>query len=288
MKKILYPAIFLLLFFSCVDRGQQKISEQLQMRNDSLALVVAAKDSLISDVFSSMSEIADNLNLIKVRENIISTNLNNNEIGKEPRTQINEDIREIDLLLQRNRQSITQLKQSADQLKKANIKIASLEQLIAGLTTQVETSNEEIKVLKRELNWKNVEIVELNTEVTELSHEKSKLEGEVKSKGDLLSTAYYIVGSQKELLSREIIYKSGFIGRTLKINENRSLDTFTQVDTRTFDEVIIGKKNMEIVSSHPGGSYELVMDDKGTCSSLVIIDKQAFWEYSKVLVISYK
>jgi len=287
MKKILYLAIFLLPLFSC-GGGQQNVSEQLQVRNDSLALVVAAKDSLISEVFTSLSQIADNLNLIKVRENIISTSLNNNEIGKEPRVQINEDIQEIDLLLQRNRQSIAQLRKSAEQLKKANARIASLEQLIEGLNTQIERSNDEIRLLKKELNQKDVEIVGLSTEVTALSHEKSKLEGEVKTQGDLLSTAYYIVGSQKELLRREIIYKSGFVGRTLKINENRSLDTFTQVDIRTFEEVIIGRKNVQIVSSHPGGSYELVMDDKGNCTSLLITNKQAFWEYSKVLVISYK
>ena len=289
MKKILYLAISLLPLFSCgTGKKHAQVQEQLLRQNDSLSMVVAAKEAMIAEVFASITQIADNLTLIKTRENIISTTLNSGEIGKEPTAQISEDMQEIDRLLQRNRQSIVQLRKSAEELKKANAKIASLEQLIESLNIQIEVSSSEIRKLKSELSRKDVEIVGLSAEVTGLSREKSELEGEVKLKGDLLSMAYYVVGSQKELLGRDIIYKSGFIGRTLKINENRSLDTFTQVDTRTFEEVIIGKKNVQIVSSHPSGSYELVMDGKGHCTSLLIIDKQAFWEYAKVLVVCYK
>lgn len=90
------------------------------------------------------------------------------------------------------------------------------------------------------------------------------------------------------MLAKEIVYKSGFIGRTLKINESRSLDSFTKVDIRHFDSVVIGQKKVTLVSSHPAGSYEFVQDEKGVYESLIIKDKRKFWEYSKVLVISYK
>ena len=78
------------------------------------------------------------------------------------------------------------------------------------------------------------------------------------------------------------------IGRTLKINESRSLDSFTKVDIRHFDSVVIGQKKVTLVSSHPAGSYEFVQDEKRVYESLIIKDKRKFWEYSKVLVISYK
>jgi len=52
--------------------------------------------------------------------------------------------------------------------------------------------------------------------------------------------------------------------------------------------VKIGHKKATLVSSHPAGSYEFVMNDSGVFESLVIKDKSKFWEYSKVLVISYK
>ena len=150
-------------------------------------------------------------------------------------------------------------------------------------------------MLKNNLEQMHVQVAELheqvsglNTQVTGLSEAKASLEGEVKGQTDILNTAYYIVGSEKELLAKEIVYKSGFIGRTLKINESRSLDSFTKVNIRHFDSVVIGQKKVTLVSSHPAGSYEFVQDEKGVYESLIIKDKRKFWEYSKVLVISYK
>ena len=43
-----------------------------------------------------------------------------------------------------------------------------------------------------------------------------------------------------------------------------------------------------LVSSHPAGSYEFVMNADGVFEELQIKDKTKFWEYSKVLVVSYK
>lgn len=285
MKKIIYLAIIIMPFVSCVSK---KKADGLQAQKDSLNVVVSTKDSLINDVFASLSAIAQNLNQIKSRENIITSSINSGELTKEPTVQINEDIQAINQLLQNNRETIARLERNAASLRRENVKIGPLEKLIAELHTQVAEKDGEIQELKGELSRMNIEVDELNTAVTDLTEEKTQLQGAIKTQGDLLSTAYYIIGSQKELLSGEIIYKSGFIGRTLKINENRSLDSFTQIDTRTFDELLIGRKNVQLISSHPDGSYEFVMDDDGRFMSLVITDKAKFWEYSKVLVISFK
>ncbi len=292
MKKIVYLIVLLTPLFSCVGK---RSAERLAGEKDSLSVALAAKDSVINEVFASLNDIAENLNAIKVRENIITTAVGNGEIRKQATVQIGEDIEEIDRLLQSNRETIARLERSAARLKKADVKVASLEKLIGEMSAQVETKDAEIAALRKDLKKLNVEVEELHTQVSGLGTEvdslnraKNRLEGEVKTRDDLLSVAYYIVGSQKELLEKEIVYKSGFIGRTLKINENRSLDSFTQVDIRNFDEVIIGKRDVVLVSSHPAGSYEFVMNDNRVFSSLVITDRDKFWEYSKVLVISYK
>lgn len=215
---------------------------------------------MLNEVFSSLSTVTENLNAIKSRENIINENIDKGEIPKGTTTQINEDIEAINQLLIANRQTIARLQQSADQLKKANVKIGSFEKLIAQLNAQIESKDQEIKILKQNLENMHVQVAELteqvsglNTQVSGLTAEKTSLEGEVKTQNNILNTGYYIVGSEKELLSKEIVYKSGFIGRTLKINENRSLDSFTQVDIRNFDDVKIGHKKATLVSSHPAG-----------------------------------
>lgn len=288
-------SIFLLPLAACTP---QTDTAKLTEEKDSLATVVAQKDSVIDEVFASINAIAENLDAIKRRENIIAADMSQSELPKQASTKINEDIQAIDRLLQENKRTIGRLEQSAQQLKKANVKIAGLEKVIAQLTSQVESKDQEIKVLRNNLDRANSQMAELNekvttldAQVTGLSEEKASLEGEVKMQNDILNSGYYIVGPEKELLAKEIVYKSGFIGRTLKINENRSLESFTQIDIRNFDEVNIGPlkaSQVQLVSSHPTGSFEFVTNDKGEVTALAIKDKTKFWEYSKVLVISHK
>ena len=273
------------LLASC---GRSSENGSSAKRNDSLERVVAQKDSVINDVFASMNAVAENLSAIKLRENIINASLDSGEIPKQSAVKI-------DRLLQENRRTINRLQQSADQLKKANVRVASLEKLIAQLQSQVESKDQEIVVLRKNLENMNVQVAQLSeqvtglhTQVSDLSEEKASLEGDLKTQSDILNTGYYMVGPEKELLQKEIVYKSGFIGRTLKINENRSLESFTQIDIRNFDGLKIGHRKAVLVSSHPAGSYEFVMNADGVFEELQIKDKTKFWEYSKVLVVSYK
>ena len=71
MKKILY--LFVLLLLASCTGGQK--TERLTSQNDSLAVAVAQKDSVLNEVFSSLSTVTENLNAIKSRENIINENM---------------------------------------------------------------------------------------------------------------------------------------------------------------------------------------------------------------------
>ncbi len=289
MKKIVLIMLVALPMVACVGK---KSADKIKSERDSLAIAVAEKDSIINDVFASIDGIAENLGAIKSRENIITSNIESGEIKKQTATQISEDIEAINQLLLKNKEELARLEANAAKLRKSN---AGLNSMIAKLKKQVEDKDSEITSLKKQLSDLNVkntaltkEVAGLSTKVDGLSKQNTALEGEVKATADIMNTGYYIIGPEKELLKNEIIYKSGFIGRTLKINENRSLDSFTKIDLRTFGELLIGHKKVTLVSYHAKGSYEFVMDDKDMFISLVITDKAKFWEYSKVLVISYK
>ena len=77
MKKFAFLLLFLLPLVSCVNRQG---ADQVESIKDSLTRVVAAKDSMINEVFASMNAVAENLNAIKVREKIINKNIDNGEI----------------------------------------------------------------------------------------------------------------------------------------------------------------------------------------------------------------
>lgn len=291
MKKLICLALCLAPLVSCVSRGS---AEKIRDEKDSLSMVVATKDSLLNEVLSAINNISENLSAIKVREGLLSA-ADNNEIGKMPTAQISEDIAAIDELLQANKTELAQLRKSAAQLRKANNKIEGLEKLIADLDRRMAEKDAEITELKDNLTRMGMEVEELNdvlkeqtSTINDLTYDNVNLKEEVKSNNTLLHTAYYIIGSQKELLNSKILYKTGFVGRTLKLNENRSLDNFTQTDTRTLDELLIGHKGVTIVTTHPSDSYQLAESEDKTVEKLIITDPERFWEYSKVLVVSYK
>lgn len=270
---------------SCGNRSAQPVVETDRQR-DSLERVVAAKDSLINAVFADINAISENLARIKSRENLIT--VSDEEGGRRPVEEINNDIAAIDRLLAENREKINSLRHTAAQLRKANLHIEGLEKMISDLNGQLAERQNEIALLRDELSLKDTQVAELTETVAERSAEVEQLSGRNLELENQLNTVYYIVGSEKELCDAQIINKQGFIGRTLTVGEHGSVESFTQADSRLLSEVPVGHRKVTVVSSHPEGSYELVTGADKTVESLRITDPVRFWESSKVLIVSYK
>lgn len=282
--------LFIVGAFSCVSRQTAK---QLTSQKDSLALVAAAKDSILNDVFASLTAISENLDMIKSRENIVTAQ--SGELNRETKTKIAEDIQEIDQLLLENRQTIEQLKNSAEQLRKANVRIAKLDKLVATLNAQIDQKDREIASLKENLEKRNVEVKQLtskvatlNSTVAELDIKRAALEIQVDNQARELNTAYYIVGTAKELIAQGVITKSGFLKKTFKVNGNTDINNMTRVDIRTTSGFKINHKRIAIASTHPSDSYTLVKNANGEIEKLEIKDRVRFWESSRVFVVVCK
>lgn len=286
MKQLLLPILALagLALSSCVSRQTAVVADN---RADSLARVVNAKDSLINAVFADINAIAENLALIKSRENIITLS-DNAEGGRRPVEEIRNDIASIDRLLEENRAKISSLQRSAAQLRKANLRIESLEKMIAGMEVQLTEKRAEIDTLRQALARKGVEVEALTAAVAERDARVESLSDEKVELQDQLNTVYYIVGSEKELRDAQIINKQGFIGRTLTVGNTPNLESFTQADSRLLTEVPVGRKRATVVTSHPDDTYQLVTDADKQVVKLVIDDPVRFWESSRILIISYK
>lgn len=292
MKKILFIAL-LAWCASCVSRGD---ADRMQQQIDSLQQAVNAKEALFDEVFASINVITENLGQIKSREGIIS--LQTDEVtDRSTLGRLSDDIAAIDRLLQENRARIAELESKAEQLRRANVRIKGLEKLIEGLNGEIEQKNEEIDRLKEHMSRMGAEVEELTAqveskteEVQTLNHEKENLTAEVQARTTELHTGYYLIAPQKDLLRDQVVVKKGFIGRTLVVNEKPNLALFTPADTRMLKTLPIGQKNVTVVTAHPKGSYWLVdsESDKNVVESLVILDEEAFWSLSKILVVSYK
>lgn len=285
MKSLILTALAAAaLLASCVSK---QVAVEARNQRDSLSVVVNEKDSLIEAVFADINAIAENLAVIKSRENLISV-AGQSEGGRRPVEEIHNDIAAIDRLLRENRTKIASLQRAASQLRKANLRIEGLEKMIVQLNAQLGEKTAEVERLRGELDAMGVEVKDLTEQVAQRSAEVEDLSGEKIELENRLHTVHYIVGPEKELRDAQIVDKQGFIGRTLTVNRGGSLESFTKADSRLLGEIPVGHRKVTVVSAHPADSYRLVTDADKVVTKLVIDDPARFWESSKVLVVSYK
>ncbi|MDP4185728.1 MAG: hypothetical protein Q8862_11285 [Bacteroidota bacterium] len=295
MKKYLIIILSLLIFASCENKKQKRENEQLTVQTGELSKQVSQKDSIITDVFSNMNEIASNLEAISGKQKIINTAVKEGGKSQDARSRIKESLIEISKLLEKNKATINALKANSKKLKNSNMmtseEIAKLEALVEQLNKQIADKDTEITDLKDKLEKLNIKVAALTSSIDTLQTQKKELQTTVASKTEQLNTAYYIVGQEKDLKAKNIISKQGGfigIGRNVSLKSTADLSAFIRIDITKFKTLKIDHKKIKIVSHHPAGSYQLTLDKRGFCDEITITEPDKFWQTSKYLVVVYK
>ena len=287
MKRIIPILLLIPLFIGC----NQKKVETLESRNDSLIQQAYAKDQALNDFIGTMNEIQYNLDSIKTKEMIINeTTEGNVELKSSAKDQIIDDINTIYALLQENKEKLAELRKEHG---KSNYQVMELEKMLDNMAQQLEQKDQEIAALTDMLHQMDIKIVALSKDVMRLSQE-----GEVKSQTIdeqskqleentiAMNTAYYIVGTKRDLKDANIITSEGGfigIGKEKKLADDFELDKFTKVDIRETVEISVPGKKLELVTSHPSASYTTEKLEESVL--LKITDHTEFWKNSKYLVI---
>jgi len=286
MKKYFYVLLIpvLLLASGC---NQKKI-DRLQAQNDSLRAVGGDKDSNISEFVSTFNEIEANLDSIKQVEQVIDKSAKAGEVKGSRKEQIKSDIKYIYDLQQKNRKMVAEL---SAKLSKTSKHAAQLQKMIDNLNSSIAEKDVQIAQMTDELGKLNIQVKDLNVKVTDLNSNVDNLSADnAKKQADIdAKTAYYVIGTNRELKDKKIITgEGGFIGigRTKDIMADLNMADFIKVDITVVNEIPIMKKKINIITSHPANSYRI--EGEKTADKLVILDAKAFWSLSKVLVISAK
>ncbi len=285
MKKVFVPFFLLLILVACTNRSK---TADLQTESAELTGQLAAKDSLLNDVFASLNDISSNLTAIKDREGII-TAAASPEIQTETRAKISQDIAAIDELLQQNRHALQRLQGATEQLRRANVRLGELEALIANYTKQIADKDADIAQLRGHLESMQIRVEQLNSAVdslqirsAELQQERHDLTQQVQVQDDQLHTVWYVVGSERALREANILERGGgLLGGTSVVSGVADIEKFTRVDSRELDRIVVGQR-----TPHPSGSYRLE-ENGNVLQQIVITDPARFWETSKALVVSY-
>jgi hypothetical protein len=281
MKKYLILLLIPVLF-AC-GRAAKKEAEAMKAKNDSLMAQTMQKDEAINEFIATVNDIQGALDTIKMKQNIINLSTNRNgELKLSAKDQIKSDITSIFILMENNKREIGDLTRK---LKSSNMKVTELQKLVDRLQKDVSDKNAEVEVLRDKLAKLNIIIEEANLRLDTLTNVVKTQSGRLSEQQQTLAqqeaalnTAYYIVGTEKDLKKNGIIGK----GDHLLSDFNKAL--FTKVDIRKLTEVSILSKKAKVISNHPTSSYKLV-GDKKIVQSLQITDYKAFWSNVRYLVI---
>jgi len=272
-----------LMLNGCGQKAREE-AERLNQENLALQQQLAGQEEAISQFLGSINEIEENLALIREKERIISQGARGNVEGQPDQMErINEDIRLIGELMQRNRNLMNRLNRD---LRNSNLRLGEFEQRVAQLNDRLVERENEIALLKDELGRMNIRVDYLTLSIDTLQQEVQDRARTIERKTVELNTAYYTMGSRRELLEWGVITRAGGflgIGKTNRLSPNFDHEQFNRIDITNTKEITIAGVQSTFITPHPEGTYEFRYAEG--IKTLVILDSEKFWSNSRYLVI---
>jgi chromosome segregation ATPase len=278
---ILLALIFLLNACSDQKRIEQLEEKHAQLETEYKLLVDKAETNnrFIEEYTETINEVFTNLEKIREREGYIAKASRDLESqGNAPlRTQMLSDINSMDEDLKKSKSKLEELRRK---LGESEVKYTKLVAIVDSLRVSVEQKETEVQGLR-------AEITSLNTQISAVEAELLQKEQEIVDQRRVLETAYYIIGTGKELKEKGIIEeRGGFLGinKTQRVAASFSKDYFIPMDIKQSTISIAQNiKKIKIISPHNPASYTLNPASESE-TVLEIKDMNEFWKI-KYLVI---
>ena len=282
MKKLAIFAVCALAIASCND-GVKQANLAAEAQRDSLNSIIAQKESEITDMMTTLSDIEEGFREITEAQSRVT--LAKQGEGTNSAQRIRENMQFIQQAMKQNKELINKLKQ---QVREGSIKNDQLKKIIDNLTEQMEEKDRQLQALREELDKKDIHIAELdervadlNTNVENLTEETNQKTQTINQQDKEIHTAWFVFGTKKELKEQNILAD----GEVLRSNFNK--EYFTKIDIRIDKEIKLYSKSATMLTAHPSSAYTL-QRDANKQYVLRITDPQLFWSTSKYLVILVK
>lgn len=157
-------------------------------------------------------------------------------------------------------------------------RVRSLEARNSALRQQVAAARSENAELRREIGRLIEDSTARARKLAELDSSRTAILART-------SRAYVAIASRDSLARLGIAGKTNFLRLGPTVLKRFDRDVFRLVDTRrdTLFAVWVPMRDVEILSTHPSGSYVLI--DEGPTSQLRVLDADAFWSISRTLAV---
>lgn len=189
----------------------------------------------------------------------------------------------------------TKISDLEKKLNNNSIKIRGLEQLIEKLKTNLAEKEEMIASLSGQINELNKTLETERTaskqEIATREQTIADKEQALKLQEEMINTVYYVVGTQKELIKKGILEKTGGIlgiGSTTRVQKKYNPADFMSMNLLNEQTITIDKslKKVNVLSSQNATSYEIIPVNENQTKLQVL--KPEIFRQNKYVVIMTK
>jgi hypothetical protein len=300
MRKMIAGLAAVLTLAAC-----DKSKDELELKVAELQVVNAQKDSLIQEVMSTTQFVGDltaDLAAVKALNAGKPVASEASELeGKTPaqmRATVRERVKELATRLTESETRLSQSRARVQALSGSNAdmqkQLAVYDSTINSLRVVIESQKTEIAGLSDQvlgLQKSNVSLAALRDTLTT---QRDQLTSTVSTMTKEENKAYYVIGTQKDLLAKGILAKTGgFLGIGTTVTPARGLQAqdFTEIDRMRDSAITLPKADKKYaIVSHQDVKYLAMPPDKHNelTQAVKVASPEQFWASSKFLIVVEK
>lgn len=284
MKKLLICLGVGAVILSACSGNEKKLDQDSQRIAD-LSEQYKEATNFNDSLLLLMGDIYTGLDSINQQEGMLYNMGTGDNVDR--RAEIRQNLANIKARLNANKQLLEKME---GQLANSNEKNVVLQQTITQLKNHIAQQDEKIAQLQSALESAQGQISDLTNQVAEGKQQVEEANAATDAANAAAVAAeneankvYYAIGSNKELKQNGLLEKK-FLGATKVLKGDINTNYLTQADKRTLNVIPTNGKKVKIWSNMPEGSYEIVGEKNGP-KTIKILDKNAFWSRSPILVV---
>ncbi|MGF1532903.1 MAG: hypothetical protein ACFCUI_04320 [Bernardetiaceae bacterium] len=292
MKKTLFFLIGISLWAVLAGCNADKI-ESLESEN-AIMREKQRQDSLyITDLTAELSVVYTKLDSMRAIEEQIrrtAADVRSGGIsGKEGGLSLSENMQEINKKLNEGKARIRELEARLSQKTKEatglSETVKKLEVIIVQLKQTINDKDQTITDLQGQIGMLEQQVAGLKVDLAQKEQAVDSLGTELDQSQTDLNTAYYVIGTTKELKDKDVI-----VSRGKGFESSRDLKKFTKIDIREMERITVGKdikpNKVTLLPARPTSSYNL--KEEGGVLYIEIKDKGKFWQDKFLAVTTTK
>jgi len=276
---------------ACTSDYKKKIAEMHgEAMQDSLNTVKREQtlDSLQFALTQTLNDIRGELNTVLRDEGVLVQESGTfSEDSVTSREDIRNRIADLSLILKNNRHKIDQL---IGQLEKSNYRNSQLEKTLAETKAQLVDHEQQIEELLVTLEDERTRYANIDMGLKRMIAQNDSMGQRITSLDKQVHTAYYTMGSFKDLKDQGVLSREGgilTIGAAKVLDNNFSDQSFEKIDIREKTKIPVHADKAELVTEHPSDSYTFTMEGD-EIAYLEINNPDEFWKASKYMVLQTK